>query len=413
MLPILRRWLSLSFFNLLLVALLGVTLRYKIAFSLPIIEQKFLLNSHSHFAFAGWITQTLILLLVHQLGKISGNNFFPRYKWILAANLFTAYGMLISFIFQGYAFWSICFSTLSLFVSYAFAIYFWKDLNRFARERMSTYWFKAALFFSASSSLGAYSLAFMMATKHVQQDWYLGSIYFFLHFQYNGWFFFAGMGLLTALIEQVTGSRKILLRVFWLFAGACIPAYLLSALWLPFPFAIYLILVAAVIAQLYGWTLMLIFFRKHAALLNPVFSPAGRWLLLLAGIALSIKILLQSGSIHPGLSHLSYGFRPIIIGYLHLVLLAVTSLFLLGYIVNAGFVQPNKTLRGGLVVFVTGIIVNELLLMLQGVMGLDYDVVPYITIFLFCAAIILLTGALFIWVGWLKKNNEETSIPSC
>ncbi len=53
----LRRWLQISFLNLLIVSLLGVTLRYKIAFSFPYLDQKHLLHGHSHFAFAGWVTQ--------------------------------------------------------------------------------------------------------------------------------------------------------------------------------------------------------------------------------------------------------------------------------------------------------------------------------------------------------------------
>ncbi len=54
-----QKWIKICFINLLIVALLGVTLRYKIAFSLPFVDQKHLLHGHSHFAFAGWITQII------------------------------------------------------------------------------------------------------------------------------------------------------------------------------------------------------------------------------------------------------------------------------------------------------------------------------------------------------------------
>src|SRR3954471_9521063 len=152
----LRKWLTVSFFNLLLVAALGLLMRYKIAFSLPFIQQKFALHSHSHFAFAGWITQTLMVLLVHNLYLLQGEAILKRYRWLLYANMITAYGMLVSFIFQGYAFFSISFSTLSLFVSYFFAVYYWKDLNRVKEKMVSHWWLKAALFFSVISSAGAY-----------------------------------------------------------------------------------------------------------------------------------------------------------------------------------------------------------------------------------------------------------------
>ena len=98
----LQRWIKICLFNLLIVATIGVLLRYKIAFSLPFIDQKHLLHGHSHFAFAGWITQALMVLLVAYLAKQQGENIFKKYRFILNANLFTAFGMLVTFPFQGY-----------------------------------------------------------------------------------------------------------------------------------------------------------------------------------------------------------------------------------------------------------------------------------------------------------------------
>jgi len=125
----LSRWLRISFFNLLLVAFVGIILRYKIAFSLPIVDQKNLLHGHSHFAFGGWITQVLMVLLVHYLSQHKGEVVFKKYRWLLYGNLVSAYGMLILFPIQGYAVGSIIFSTLSIINSYFFAAKYWKDLN--------------------------------------------------------------------------------------------------------------------------------------------------------------------------------------------------------------------------------------------------------------------------------------------
>ena len=79
----LRKWLVISFLNLMVVAILGVILRYKIAFYLPFIQQKHFLHSHSHFAFSGWLTQTLFVLLVHYLGLKKGESVITKYRWIL------------------------------------------------------------------------------------------------------------------------------------------------------------------------------------------------------------------------------------------------------------------------------------------------------------------------------------------
>src|SRR5215472_3087683 len=144
MYPSARKWLQISLFNLMLVASIGVILRYKIAFSLPFIDQKYLLNGHSHFAFAGWITQALMTLLVACLSEQSGGNLFPKYRWLLIANLITAYGMLLTFPFVGYAFPSIVFSTLSIFVSYAFSFIYWRDIKKVAIRNPANSWFKVA-----------------------------------------------------------------------------------------------------------------------------------------------------------------------------------------------------------------------------------------------------------------------------
>ena len=399
----LKKWLSISFLNLLLVALLGFILRYKIAFYLPFIDQKNVLHSHSHFAFSGWITQTLMVLLIHYLCLKGGEQILKRYSWLLYANLITAYGMLISFFIEGYALFSISFSTLSIVVSWVFAVYFWKDLNKLQNNLISHLWFKAALLFSVLSSIGTFGLAYMMISKSINQDWYLACIYFFLHFQYNGWFLFAGIGLVVSQIEKSTTLNKNCKSAFWFFCLACGPAYFLSILWIPLPEFIYGILIAAIIAQLAGWGLILNELVKYRTLISKQFSKYGKVLLILSAIAFSIKLVLQSGSIHPALSQLSYGFRPIIIGYLHLVLLAVTSIFIIGYIISLLLVPLTKKLITGAFIFVAGVIINELLLMFQGIAALTYTVLPYINTLLFVAAAILLTGIFTMFIGIRKQ----------
>lgn len=399
-------WLKISFFNLLLVSLIGVILRYKIAFSLPFIDQKHLLHSHSHFAFAGWITHTLMVLLAQYLSLHRQDDVFRRYRFLLYANLLTAYGMLISFPIQGYGIWSISFSTLSIFTSYVFAVMYWKDLNRLRLKSISHLWLKAAIFFNVLSSLGAFSLAFMMATKMVHQNWYLIAVYFFLHFQYNGWFFFAGMGLVISRIVPVHNLHNQLKNIFWLFCGACIPAYLLSALWLPMHLLVYWIVVLAAFAQVTGWILFLRLIRKNKQVFTNRFPVSGRWLLLLASFALTIKLLLQLGSTIPSLSQLAFGFRPIVIGYLHLVLLGIISIFLVGYITTLQLIKPVKTMVYGIYVLVAGIFINELLLMIQGVAALGYHLIPFINEGLLIAALIMLSGITLMNIRQSKKTSS-------
>jgi hypothetical protein len=395
-------WLRIALFNLFVVSALGVILRYKIAFALPFIDQKHMQEGHSHFAFAGWLTQVLMVLMVEYLSVQSDKNQFKRYRPLLIINLVSAYGMLLSFPFQGYGILSIVFSTLSIFVSYAFAIIYWKDLNRLKERSISHLWFKAALIFFCMSSIGPFTLADMMATKHIDQNWSLAALYFFLHFQYNGWFFFAGMGLLTRKLEIAGVDKKGLLRVFRMFVFACPPAYLLSVLWSNLPLPVYIIVVAAAVVQLSGWIYLLYFLNKIPTLQN--ISATAEWILKLSALALTAKLLLQLGSTIPSVSHFAFGFRPIVIGYLHLVLLGVITLFILGYILSYQLVVANKATLTGAIIFTIGVVVNEVFLMSQGFASINYNSIPFINEILFAVALVMFSGLLILTISQ-KANN--------
>ena len=400
----LYKWLRITLINLLLVAFLGVIMRYKIAFSLPFVNQKNLLNAHSHFAFAGWITQALMTFIALYIARNSNAFSLKKYNYLLLANLITAYGMLFSFPFEGYSLISIIFSTLSIFVSYAFAIVVWKDLNSIREKTITHLWIKAALVFSVLSSAGPYILAYMLATKDIDQHVYLASIYYYLHFQYNGWFFFTCMGLFTDKISTVILSFKNQKIIFYLFAFACAPAYFLSALWLPMPVWLYLLVILAAFAQVIAWG---IFLSKIIANHSKIFQqtkPAIKYLFCLSAIAASIKLLLQLGSTIPALSTWAFGFRPIVIGYLHLVFLGIFSIFILAYALYNQWLFYTKQVAWGIWVFIAGIIINEILLMTQGLDAITYTGVPYVNEMLLGA-----TGIIFI--GLLILNTAIKTSP--
>ena len=393
MVPPVHRWIRISLFNLLIVASLGLVLRYKILFPLPFIDQKHLLHGHSHFAFAGWISQAIMTLVVMYLSRQAGEMMFRRYRWLFYANLATAYAMLIAFPIEGYGLYSIIFSTASIFVSYAFAVYVWRDLNKLKEKTPTHLWFKAAVFFNAFSSIGAFALAFMMVNRVVFQNAYLAAEYFYLHFQYNGWFFFGCMGLLNEVLRRVDTDPRLLTQMFWLFGAAAIPAYFLSALWMDLPVWVYILVVVSAIAQVLGWGKMLVQIRRKWPVLKDTLPLTAKWIMGFSAVALSIKLLLQLGSTIPSLSDLAFGFRPIIIGYLHLVLLGMITLFLLSYFFAGEYIKANRKTSFAVFLFAGGVIINEILLMIQGVSAMSYVAVPYINELLFATAFILFSGA--------------------
>jgi hypothetical protein len=402
----LHTWIRISIANLIIVAVIGTIMRFKIGFEFPFFDQKFLLHAHSHFAFSGWITHTLIVLMTSYLVNYTEQINAGIYKSIIISNLILSYGMLISFSLFGYNLSSIALSTASVFTIYFFAWQFLKDVRKVPYDHQGRNWFTAALMFYILSSVGTFYLAWMMATKTFEQHQYLASVYFFLHFQYNGWFFFACMGLLASRIQRNIPEFKIDSKVFWGFALSCVPAYFLSTLWAKLPGWVYMLTVLTAIIQVVVWIKFLQNIRKFLPQIKSKLPVFVRTLFLLVAFCVSIKLMLQLFSTFPSISKLAFGFRPVVIAYLHLVLLAIVSIFLLTYFYSTDKIKINRLTTIAMVIFVSGVFLNEFLLMIQGITSFTYILVPNINEMLFGAAIVILSGSMLLLTSQLLPKTE-------
>jgi membrane protein implicated in regulation of membrane protease activity len=64
--------------------------------------------------------------------------------------------------------------------------------------------------------------------------------------------------------------------------------------------------------------------------------------------------------------------------------------------------------RFGLIVFVIGVLANEILLMTQGVAAIDTTTVPYMNVYLLLAVLLMLLGLLlFAYSQWATANFTE------
>lgn len=392
-----RSLTTIAIINLAIIALLGIIMRYKIGFDFPFLNQKNLLHAHSHFAFAGWVSHLLMTLLVYRLNKS-----FPESRsgvFLIYANLICAYGMLVFFNIQGYGPISLFFSTASILVSWLFALFYFRQKDQSAGAP----WIKAALIFNIISAAGTFYLAYMMSSKNITQHHYLGSVYYYLHFQYNGWFFFACMGLFTDWLSKILPDKKLPKAAFLIFAFACIPAYFLSVLWIPISNWIYVLVVIASLSQLIAWYLIVRFLHKNKTEIGKHLNSLSRILILFAGTALTIKLLLQAGSVIPELSKLAFGFRTIVIAYLHLVLLGVISVFLLWFIYTNNLIQNNKLVLKGIIIFISGIFLNEMVLLIQGLASFSYTMIPYADVSLIFISSLMFSGLVLILIGNVKS----------
>lgn len=396
-------WKRLAIFNLLIVAFLGVLMRYKIAFEFPYFFQKNLQHAHSHFAFTGWISLLLMVMISESiLPKVNS-----RVKnWIYLCFLlmaFSAYGMLIFFAAGGYSPGSIVFSTLSILITIVFSLIYWFQKTKIGHSA-DYKWFSAALVFNLLSAAGTFWLSYMMAAKIIDQHSYLASVYWYLHFQYNGWFFFAGIGLILQRIRYKGLMLKNENIIFWLFAGSCLPAYGLSVLWANLPLALYTIVAISALAQTVGYGLLAI--NLFAPSVSGKINPAAivKALFIFSFLALGVKFLLQLGSTIPAISKLAFGFRPIVIAYLHLVLLAFTSMQLITLCAYDQTFVLSRTAVAGIIILMSGVLLNEILLAIQGIASFSYTLIPNANEMLLAASIVLLSGIILINLAKWNKS---------
>lgn len=131
------------------------------------------------------------------------------------------------------------------------------------------------------------------------------------------------------------------------------------------------------------------------------------YLFVLVAIAYTIKLLLQLGSTIPAISKLAFGFRPIVIAYLHLILLTVITVFLLTYIYTLKLIKVNKISRLSLLIFVAGVFANELVLAVQGIASFSYTNIKYANELLFGVSLIIAFGLILLLFS--QKNQRPNS----
>ena len=405
-----KKWYCVALFNLVVLALLGLTLRYKINFPLESLKQENLLHAHSHFAFNGWVSFLLqIIILKEFTGDYKKSTKFWNDFFLISTII--NYAMIISFATIGYGSISIALTTAALWLSYVFSYKIYKTFSNSENDRISVLFVKASLFFLLLSSLGPYALAIIMASKSTHQYWYHNALYFFLHFQYNGWFVSAVLSLLMKKLEQSQSFNYKSARTFFLLlAVTCIPSYFFTSLWHHRPVGITLIIVVTAVLQTaalyFLWKLLADNIKTGYAAM-PVICQG---LYSLAIGAFILKVLLQFFAVYPQVGQLAFGFRPIIIGYLHLIFLAFISMYLLAFIADKRIIDLNYWITpAGLIIFAAGIIINEVLLALQGLASIFYLYIPKINLILFANTFVLVAGAILLFIAVMKNYAPDYS----
>lgn len=389
-------WINLSLINLFIVALFGFILRSKILFPLPFINYRNLLSAHSHFAFGGWAGLALITLLIYEILPENLNN-KRIYQWILWGMEFSSLGMAIIFPIEGYNFLSILFSTCYIIFIVIFIIAYLKDLNELPLNRNVCLLCIGALISIICSLIGPLGLTYIIISRSYNSMLYRDSLYIFLHFQYNGFF---TLSIFSILLNRILKSQQLkpeLLRSFTV-ALLCsiLPSLFFALLWHNSTF-FYILAgtgVLFILFSLYYFSKILyavdwkLFFRFRIS----------KNLWYLTCICFFIKMILQIGTIIPSLGNAVFGDRPVIIGFLHLVFLGVVSFFILSIYIESGlFTGRNRTIISfPFIAFASAVILNETILMIEGLDILFQSNSDIFKWLLWGTAILLFISILFI-----------------
>jgi hypothetical protein len=130
-----------------------------------------------------------------------------------------------------------------------------------------------------------------------------------------------------------------------------------------------------------------------------------RFVIIFVGLAFAAKILLQLGSNIPAVNQFAFGFRNVVIAYLHLVLLMCIATFLVNQILATNYFTITKNLLLGLKLFLAGIFLNELMLGLMGIFSIKYIAVPYANHLLLAFSLLIFLALLIIFANMKPKKE--------
>ena len=390
----------------MIVAAIGAFLRMKFVFPIELLNFENTLHSHSHFAILGWLYNALYIAIVYTYVKDPAKQ--KRYNILFWITQVSIIGMLFTFAWQGYAAYSITFSTMHIFCSYAFIFFVLKDISGIKHETLSLKFIHGALFFLFLSSLGPWGLVVVVIQGSAGTDLYKQVIYFYLHFQYNGWFIFALIGLWLKYYETKGAkfNERTASYAFNILFYINVAAYTLSLLGFKLPAYIYWLAIITSFVQLIGLRyLYKLLFANEIKVFHDK-NNITHSLFRFSFFALFIKYLLQLVSALPNIGDAAFLSREVTIGFIHLVMLGVISAGMLGWfagfdLINAG----SKWFKYSVYLFLASFALSEVLLFYPAlVIWFKISGISNYAMYMFVLSGGMLAGTIAVFISSSKKH---------
>jgi hypothetical protein len=368
-----------AIFNFIILSVFGVLLRYMQIYNLPVLNYQFILHAHSHFAFSGWMFFSIAFLIA---SLQEGDGLTSGLKSLLLLALISAYGMLSSFSLQGYKVVSITFSTLFVLVTFRFTYLILKgDLLKTAVNPIAYKLLRGSLMLLCLSAVGPFALGPLEAMGLKNSPYTQDAVYFYLHFQMNGFMLLAALGLLASALpfQSTQGNTK---RWLHLFIYSTVPLYFIFTLWSTPGTWFWLLAAIATILNLVSWMALCLHFRRNLCQLS--------FLEKAAVMALSLKCIFQVFICIPAIGDWTFLNRNLIIGYIHLLTLGIIMPLLIAQFIRKQFIKPGKQVKTVSIIYVLITVTYLALLFIQPLLGLFSIFIPFyqMLLFLLCSSFI-------------------------
>lgn len=382
---------------LVLTAASGTALRLFAFHDLGGLVYTHLLHAHSHIAFLGWVFNAFFAFAFRLWFPPDRAALARRLFWVLQlANV----GMFGAFLVQGYAAVSIAFSTLHMVGAAVFAVVLWRLPTVAPAVRP---WLRAALAAFLLSSLGPLTLGPLAALDLRDSALYPLSVYWYLHFQYNGWFILFPI----AWLGQVLINRGYIWHcsrwIYTAFLGGIFGTFLVSVLWLHPPISVHALAALAGILQIGAFIALL---RTTLAGQNRngeafALPSLARLLVIVAVAAFLAKATLQIVACLPALAEV-VSHRYIAIAFMHGVFLGAVLPAILAIAHGLGWLTDGTRTRAALTLFALGFIGGQYVLVHA---ALNWSPLAAFSTLLLTGAFLQLLGLALLPVQWRSTKR--------
>lgn len=395
------------FFNFLIACVFGLLMRFMYLFPLDFLNYSFLLHAHSHVAMLGWVYLIVYVLVVHFFIP-KEKSLKPIYNRLFWLTEFSVIGMMIAFPIQGYALFSIIFSTIHILLSYVFCRLVWKDIS--TDKSPSQRLLLLSILFMILSTCGVWCLGPAVSTLGKQNAFYQIAIQFFLHFQFNGWFILAILALFLKQFQNKIDEVKFKKFYFLIIVSTLLTVCFPLRWFIENDFLSY-INVLGVLIQLIAFIYFYKMLKPQITVFKNGLNKTAKLVYGLALFSLFLKVGIQLLTIFPNLAEVSHQIRNFVIGFIHLTTLGIITGFLFGILLQNKMLSANsEILKAGMKCFILGYISTEVLLFLQGwffFFGEGTLSAYFQSILIF--SILLVFGLALIMGSFINKKQESIS----